>query len=163
MNPAIAQYCPVLVIVTFHCLCHVVEELCNSYLLTCSRQDDVPAPSFNGEQAIFTFAKLLGCHQLDFLMTRLPNEISDPVAVTWGVAIDPDELRLVWTDTRCTALTIERRLPVEQTLNIKRPSWCREQDHGSDLDPTIFTDFSQPYILRMVCRRRLPIESRTNQ
>ena len=73
MNPAIAQYCPVLVIVTFHCLCHVVEELCNSYLLTCSRQDDVPAPSFNGEQAIFTFAKPL------ILMNF------DSFGPTWGV------------------------------------------------------------------------------
>ena len=37
-------------------------------------------------------------------------------------------------------------------------SWCREQDHGPDVDPTSLTDFSQPYILRMVCRRRLPID-----
>ena len=51
--------------------------------------------------------------------------------------------------------TIDRRLSVEQTSNINRPSWCR--DHGPDVDPTIFTDFSQPYTLRMVCRRSLPI------
>lgn len=145
MTPAIAQYRPVLIIVTFHCLCHVAEELCNSYLLNRSRQDEVPTLSFNEEQAIFKFAKLLGCHQLEFLMTRLLDEISDRVAVTWGVAIDPDELRQVWADNRRTALTVDRRLSVEQTLNINRPSWCREQDHGPDLDPTIFTDFSQPY------------------
>ena len=158
MTPAIAQYRPVLIIVTFHCLCHVAEELYNSYLLTRSQQDDVPALSAIEEQAIFTFAKLLGCQNLQFRMTRLLDEIADQVAVTWGLAVDADELRLVWTDMRGTALTIDRRLSVEQTLDINRPSWCREQDHGPDVDPTIFTDFSQPYILRMVCRRRLPID-----
>ena len=160
MTPNIAQYRPVLIIVTFQCLClcHVDDELCHSYLLTRSPQNDVPALSLYEEQAFFTFAKLLGCHQLEFLMTRLRDELSDQVAVTWGFAIDPNELRLVWTDDRGTALTIDRRLSVQQTLNITRPSWCREQDHGPDLDPTIFTIFSQPYILRMVCRRRLPID-----
>ena len=63
------------------------------------------------------------------------------------VAMDADELRLVWTHMRGTAMTIDRRLTVEQTLNINRPSWCREHDHGPDVNPAIFTDFSQPYIL----------------
>ena len=156
MAPTIAQYRPVLIIVTFHCLCHVAEELYNSYLLTRSRQDDVPALSAIEEQSIFTFAKLLRCQNLEFRMTRLLDTIADQVAVTWGLAMDTDELRLVWTDMR--ALTIDRRLTAEQTLNINRPSWCREQDHGPDVDPTIFIDFSQPCILRMVCWCRLPID-----
>ena len=88
MTPTIAQYRPVLIIVIFHCLRHVAEELCNSFLLTRSRQDDVPALSFNEEQAIFTFTKLLGCHQLGFLMTRVIAELAGQVAVTWGVAIE---------------------------------------------------------------------------
>ena len=149
MTPNIAQCRPVLIIVTFQCLCHVAEELCNSYLLTRSRQDDVPALSFHERQDIFHF-----CKQVELLMTRLLGELSGQVAVTWGVAIDPDELRLVWTDDRGTAFTIDGRLSVQQPLKINRPSWCREQDHGLDLDPTIFTDCSQPYFLRMVCRRR---------
>ena len=75
--------------------------------------------------------------------------------------MDTDELRLVWTDMLGTAMTIDRRLTGEQTLNINRPSWCREQDHGHHVGPTIFTDFHNHtflYILRMVCRRRLPID-----
>ena len=73
--------------------------------------------------------------------------------------MDTDELRLVWTDMPGTKLTIDRRFTAEQTLNINRPSsWCGEQDHGPDVGPTIFTDFSQPYIFRMVCGRRLPID-----
>ena len=86
-------------------------------------------------------------------MTRLLDEIADQVAFTWGRTMDADELRLVWTHMRGTAMTIDRRLTVEQTLNINRPSWCREQDHGPDVNPAIFTDFSQPYILRMVSDR----------
>ena len=100
----------------------------NSYLLTHSAAE---------EQAIFTVAKLLGCQQLEFLMARLLDEIADQVAVTWGTAMDSDELLFVWTDMRGTAVTIDRRLFVEQTPNINRPSWCREQDHGPDIDPTI--------------------------
>ena len=91
-------------------------------------------------------------------MTRLLNEITDQATATWGIAMDADELRLVWTDTLGTAMAIDGRLSVEQTLNINRPSWCREQDHGPNVDPAIFINFSQPYILRMVCRRRLPID-----
>ena len=34
----------------------------------------------------------------------------------WGLAMDADELRLVWADMRGTALTSGRRLTVEQTL-----------------------------------------------
>ena len=79
MTAAIAQYRPVLIIVTFHCLCHTAEKLYNSYLLTRSRQD-VPALSAIEEQAIFTFAKLLGCQNLDFRMTRLLDEIADQLA-----------------------------------------------------------------------------------
>ena len=91
-------------------------------------------------------------------MTRLLDELADQVAVTWGPAMDTDELRLVWTDTRGTAMTIDRRLSVEQTFYINGPSWCRHQDLGPDVTPTTFTDFSQPYIMHMVCQRRLPID-----
>ena len=108
----------------------MAEELNNSDLLTRSRQDDLPALSAIEEQAIFTFEKLLRCQKLEFLMARFLDEISDQVAVMWGVAIDADELRLMWTHMRGAALTIDRRLSAEQTLNINRPSWCREQDHG---------------------------------
>ena len=67
-------------------------------------------------------------------MTRLLNEITDQATATWGIAMDADELRLVWTDTLGTAMAIDGRLSVEQTLNINRPSWCREQDHGPNVD-----------------------------
>ena len=58
-----------LIIVTFHCLRHVAEELYDSFLLSLSRQDDVPALRAIEEQALFTYAKLLGCHSLDYLAT----------------------------------------------------------------------------------------------
>ena len=96
-----------LIIVTFHCLCHVAEELYNSSLLTRSRQDEVPALRAIEEQAIFTFAKILGCQSLEYLKTRLLDEIADQVAFAWGLAMDADELRLVWTDMRGTAMTID--------------------------------------------------------
>ena len=86
------------------------------------------------QQAIFTCAKLLGCQSLEYLVTRLLNEITDQATATWGIAMDADELRLVWTDTLGTAMAIDGRLSVEQTLNINRPSWCREQDHGPNVD-----------------------------
>ena len=162
MTPAIAQYRSVLIIVTFRSLCHVAEELYNSYLLTRSRQDDVRAVSAIEEQAIVTFAKLLGCQNLEFRMTRLLDEIADQVAVTWVLAMDADELRLVWTDMRGRALTIDRRLTVEQTLNINRPS-CQEQDHGPDVGPTLSLIFhNHTFFVRCVVVD-YPLTLRTNQ
>ena len=101
MTPTIAKYKRVLITVTFHCLCHVAEEFYNSYHLTRSRQDDVPALS------AFTFAKLLGCQDLEFRKTRLLDKIADQVAITWGLAMDADELRLVWTDMRGTVYSTD--------------------------------------------------------
>ena len=92
-------------------------------------------------------------------MTRILNEITGQVTATCGLAMDADELRLVWANARGAAMTIDRRLSVEQFFkNITPPSWCRKQNHGPNVGPTIFTDFSQPYILRVVCRRRLPLD-----
>ena len=59
MTPAIAQYRPALIIVTFHGLCHVAEEAYNSFQLSRPRQEDVPALSASEEQAIFTLANYL--------------------------------------------------------------------------------------------------------
>ena len=75
MTPTIAQLRPALIIVPFHCARYVAEELCNSYLMTRSRQDDVPALSFKEEQAIFTYAKLLDSHSLGIFMDRIIEEI----------------------------------------------------------------------------------------
>ena len=75
--------------------------------------------------------------------------------------MDTDELRLVWTDMLGTAMTIDRRLTGEQTLNINRPSWCREQIMvitSAQPFSLIFHNHTFLYILRMVCRRRLPID-----
>ena len=80
------------------------------------------------QQATFTYA-LLGCHHLDFLMTRSLNEITDQVTETLGLAMDANDFRLVWANTRGAATTVDRRLSVEEFLNTNRPSWCREQDH----------------------------------
>ena len=152
-------YRPVLIFVTVHCLCHVAEAVYESFALSLSGQDDVPALRVAEEQAIFTYAKLLGSHSLTFLTTSIINEITDQVIPTWGLTIDGNELRLVWTNTGGAGTTVDRRLSVLQFLNIHFPSWCREQYHGPNVDPTVFTNFSQTCILRMVCRRRIPVES----
>lgn len=47
----------------------------------------MPALSLNEEQAIFTFSKLLGGYQLGFLMTRVIEELSAQIAVTWGITM----------------------------------------------------------------------------
>ena len=74
LTPTIAQYRSVLIIVTFHCLRHVAEEISHSFELSRSRQDHVPALTFNEEQAIVTYAKILGAQQLGLLMTRVFDE-----------------------------------------------------------------------------------------
>ena len=47
------------------------------------------------------------CVSLEFRMTRLLDEFADQVAFTWGLAMDADELRLVWTNMRGAAMTID--------------------------------------------------------
>ena len=54
-------------------------------------------------------------------MTRILNEITGQVTATCGLAMDADELRLVWANARGAAMTIDRRLSVEQFLKTSPP------------------------------------------
>ena len=121
------------------------EELCNSLVVNQLRQNHVPDLHFNEEQSIFTYAKLLARDKLQMLIESLIEEVSDQMTVTWGITIDPEELRLVWYNPAGRSFIVNR-LMVQVALDCARTSGCQEQDHGPNVTPTIFMHVSQPAV-----------------
>jgi hypothetical protein len=105
-----------------------------------------------GETA--TFSRLIPVSKLLRVTPReLISNVSDQISVTWDVQIDPDELDLRWHDSSGDTF---RPAQHHHLLHTHRPQWRRQQDTGNLFPPRPFTDFNQPYIMRLSCHRALP-------
>lgn len=85
----------------------------------------------------------------------LLSGISEYIRKTWEIQLDPDELDLRWNDSSGDTGVLSNNINIIQLLTMYRPSWCREQDIGTLLPSRPFTDFTQPYIMRLSCHRAL--------
>ena len=138
---------PVLLMVQFHHLCEMEEDLYNASFMSASRQTDIPALTACEQQAVFTYTKFLARHQLEFPFRSLIEELSLP---------NPDDLGRCSPDRDGCIMTVPKDQTVLEASDMHRPHWHREQDLGSRLLPRAFTNRSQPYVVRMDCKPNLP-------
>ena len=156
-TPTVRRLRRVLILVDLQEVRHVTEDVCHTDALPATRCNSLPCLTrITEESALFTYPRLL---QTSRLMVITPgillSGISEYIRKTWEIQLDPDELDLRWNDSSGDTCVLSNNINIIQLLTMYRPSWCREQDIGTLLPPRPFTDFTQPYIMRLSCHRDL--------
>ena len=88
------------------------------------------------------------------LFTNLLHDLADQISVTWDIQLDPDDLCLRYATLTGDVFELESLFSLIAALSSYRLEWCRRQDDG--VNSFLFTDFTQPYIMRLMCHQKDP-------
>ena len=120
-----------------------------------TRSDLLPWSTPSQQGSLFTFSKWLAPTKLPCtLFSNILHDLSDHISVAWDIQLDPDELELRYSDLTGDTLGLDFLCSVLGALQAFRPGWCRRQDDG--FSSYLFTDFTQPYIMRPACHDLRP-------
>ena len=121
-----------------------------------TRSDLLPWPS-PSQQMVFSHSQS-GWHHPNFLVPCSPTSFMiSPIISRWfGMfnLLDTDDLDLCYSDGTGDTVGMDPLYSVLGALQAFRPEWCRRQDDG--LKSYLFTDFNQPYIMRLTCHQKDP-------